>query len=66
MPVVQITNMVPVAKSVGANRIVPGVAITNPLCDPALPPEEQSAQRRRILEKALAALETKIAQQTVF
>lgn len=66
MPVVLITNMVPVAKSVGANRIVPGVAITNPLCDPALPQGWQLEQRRQILLKALAALETNIAEQTIF
>ena len=35
MPVVQLCNLVPIAKTVGANRIVPTISIPYPLGDPA-------------------------------
>jgi betaine reductase len=39
-----------------ANRIVPGVGITNPVGDPRLSHDEEKALRRDILLKALVAL----------
>lgn len=36
VPVVQIATIVPIMLTVGANRIVPGVAIPHPAADPAL------------------------------
>jgi glycine reductase len=51
---------------VGANRIVPSVAIPHPLGDPNKSPEEEHILRRQLLEKALQALTTDIAEQTVF
>jgi betaine reductase len=57
---------VPISKTVGANRIVPAVAIPHPLGDPALPVDEERALRRHLVERALEAIETEIAEQTVF
>jgi glycine reductase len=51
---------------VGANRIVPAIAIPHPLGNPELPYEKQKALRREILEKALKLLETPVTEQTVF
>jgi glycine reductase len=51
---------------VGANRIVPAVAIPHPLGNPRLPLEEEKELRRNLLKKALAALQTPIEEQTVF
>jgi len=51
---------------VGANRIVPAVAIPYPLGDPSLPPEEEKKLRKKILLKALQALQTEVHGQTVF
>jgi len=51
---------------VGANRIVPSVAIPHPLGDPEKSPEEEFALRRALVEKALAALTVEIKEQTVF
>ena len=66
MPVVHLTNMVPVAQSVGSNRIVKAVAIPHPMCDASLAEEAQYRQRYQIVIKALAALSTGIKEQTVF
>jgi glycine reductase len=66
MPVIHVCTVVPISLTVGANRIVPAVAIPHPLGNPALPAEEEKAVRRKIVEKALEALQTEVAGQTVF
>ena len=66
MPVVHMASIVPISQSVGANRIVPTVAIPHPLGNPALSREEEKKLRRRLVEKALKALETDVSGQTVF
>jgi len=66
MPVVHLTNMVPVAQSVGSNRIVKAIAIPHPMCDTSLPEEAQYKQRYQLVRKALEALSTDIKEQTVF
>ena len=66
MPTAHICSIVPISKTVGANRIVPSVAIPHPLGDPEKSPDEEKAIRRGLVEKALAALETEIAEQRVF
>jgi len=66
LPTVHVCSIVPISKTVGANRIVPSIAIPHPLGDPSKSPEEEKAIRRRLIEKALAALETDITEQTVF
>ena len=64
--VVHICTIVPISQTVGANRIVPSVAIPYPLGDPSKTPEEEKVIRRSILKKALDALKTPIKEQTVF
>lgn len=59
-------TIVPISMTVGANRIVPTVAIPHPLGNPELPPAEERALRRRLVEKALEALTTEVDGQTVF
>ena len=66
MPVVHIATVVPISKTVGANRIVPAVAIPHPLGDPKVDRAEEMLIRRNLVEKALVALETQIEDQTVF
>jgi len=66
IPVVHMCTVTPISMTVGANRIVPTVAIPHPLGDPALSPQEEKALRRRLVERALAALCTEVAEQTVF
>ena len=66
IPTAHICSIVPISQTVGANRIVPSVAIPHPLGDPDESPEEEKAIRRRLVETALTALETEISGQRVF
>lgn len=66
LPVVHACSIVPISMTVGANRIVPTIAIPHPFGDPGKSAEEEKALRRHLVEKALKALETHIEQQTVF
>lgn len=63
---VHICTVTPISLTVGANRIVPAVAIPHPLGDPAESPEEESRLRRTLVEKALHALSTEVGSQVVF
>ena len=66
IPVVHVCTVVPISLTVGANRIVPAVAIPYPLGDPNLDKAEEKKLRRKLVEKALAALQTPVSEQTVF
>ncbi len=66
LPVVHICTVVPISLTVGANRIVPAVAIPHPLGDPKLEPAEEKQLRRKLVERALKALSTEVEDQTVF
>lgn len=66
IPVVHICTVTPISMTVGANRIVPEVAIPHPLGNPALDKEEEKKLRRQIVEKALKALTTEVDGQTIF
>ncbi len=66
IPVVHMCTVVPISLTVGANRIVPTIAIPHPLGDPKMDPEEEKKLRRKLVEKALKALETEVSEQTVF
>ena len=66
LPTVHVCSIVPISKTVGANRIVPSVAIPHPLGDPQRSPDEERALRRRLVERALEALTAPITEQTVF
>lgn len=66
LPVVHICTVVPISLTVGANRIVPAIAIPHPLGDPSLDAAEEKKLRRKLVEKCLKALETEVDGQTVF
>ncbi len=66
IPIVQMCNLIPVATTVGANRMVPTISIPYPLGDPNDPPEEQYKLRYHRVGVALDALATPITEQTVF
>ncbi len=66
LPTSHVCSIVPISKTVGANRIVPSVAIPHPLGDPTRTPEEERAVREALLEKALGALEASVTAQTIF
>ena len=63
---VHICTIVPISKTVGANRIIPAVSIPHPLGDPTKSKEEEKSLRRVLVEKALHAMQTELEGQTVF
>jgi betaine reductase len=63
---VHICSIVPISKTVGANRIIPAVAIPHPLGDPQRSKDEEKTLRRRLVDKALLAMQTAIEGQKVF
>ena len=65
-PVVHMCTVVPISLTVGANRIVPTVASPYPLGNPALNAVDEKELRRKLVRKALQALETPVTEQTVF
>jgi len=66
IPVVHVCTVVPISLTVGANRIVPAVAIPHPLGNPNLEKAEEKKLRRKLVERALKALSTEVDKQTVF
>ena len=61
-----VCTVTPISLTVGANRIVPAIAIPHPLSNPALDKDEEKALRRKLVLKALKALETEVDGQKVF
>ncbi len=66
LPVVHMCTVTPISMTVGANRIVPTIAIPHPLGNPALDAAEEKKLRRGLVEKALKALTTEVEDQTIF
>ena len=66
IPVVHACTVTPISMTVGANRIVPAIAIPHPLGNPALTPEEEYNLRKKIVNRALEALTTEVKDQTIF
>ncbi len=66
IPVVHVCTVVPISLTVGANRIVPAIAIPHPLGNPNVSAEEEKKIRRHLVDKALKALTTEVEDQTVF
>ena len=59
-------NLVPVALTVGVNKIVLTISIPYPLGDPATPKKEQYELREHRVSVALEALTKDVDGQTVF
>jgi betaine reductase len=55
---VQITSALPVAKMVGANRLVLGNGIVHVVGDASLCADDEKKLRRQLVEKALDALQS--------
>ncbi len=66
IPAVHICAITNISETVGANRIVPAVAIPHPTGNPELSKEEEYILRKNLIKKALEALETDINGQTLF
>lgn len=66
LPIVMMCNLIDVAKTVGANRMVQTVSVPYPLGDPELSTEAEWQLRTARVEAALNALTTKVTEPTVF
>lgn len=66
IPAVHVCTIVPISQTVGANRILPGVAIPYPTGDPGLSKDEELSLRKEMMLKALEALKTQVKEQTIF
>ena len=66
IPVVHVCTVTPISLTVGANRIVPAIAIPHPLGNPELSPEDEYELRRQLIDKSLEALATEVTEQTIF
>jgi betaine reductase len=64
IPTVQICNIVSIAETIGANRIVPGIAIPHPCGDPRV--EQEKNVRRDLIERALETLCQDVLEPTIF
>lgn len=65
-PIAHMCTVTPISKTVGANRIVPTIAIPHPLGNPELSKEDEYKLRTNLVNKALKALQTPISEQTIF
>jgi glycine reductase len=56
IPCVLITTLIPTAKMIGANRVIQGIAITNPLGNPEVSQREEKDLRKKIVNLACKLL----------
>jgi glycine/betaine/sarcosine/D-proline reductase family selenoprotein B len=61
-----VTALPTIATMIGANRVVRGIAITNPFGDPERSLAGELALRRAIVERALTMLEAAVEPGTVW
>jgi betaine reductase len=66
IPIVHMATITTISESVGANRIVPTVAIPHPVGNPKLNKEDEHTLRRALVKKALDALATAVSGPTHF
>jgi betaine reductase len=63
IPAVLITTLLPTAKLVGANRVVQGIGVTNPMGNPRVSNKEEKAIRKEMLESAFELLTSEMPDQ---
>ena len=66
IPVVHMATVVPISRTIGANRIIPGVGIPYPLGDPTQGDADSKKIREKMVRSALKALQVPVTDQTVF
>ena len=66
IPIVQMCNLVPVAQSLGVNKIVPTISIPYPLGDPSTGKDVQWNLRYHRVNVALNALTKEIEEPKVY
>ncbi len=66
IPIVHMATIITISQSVGANRIVPTVAIPHPTGNPVLDEGQELGVRTKLTERAVNALATEIEEATMF
>jgi betaine reductase len=66
IPIVHMATITTISESVGANRIIPTVAIPHPVGNPSLKPEDEKTMRKAMVKRAVDALATDINEPTHF
>lgn len=66
IPIVHMATIITISQSVGANRIVPTVAIPHPTGNPSLDSAEEDKLRMNLVERAVAALASPVSGPTLF
>lgn len=66
IPVVHMSTIITISESVGANRIVPTIAIPHPVGNPKISPKDEDALRHDLVERAVKALGTEVEEQSFF
>ena len=61
-----VCTVTPISINVGANRVVPAMAIPYPTGNIELEKEDEKLVRRHMLDTAVEALATEITEQTIF
>ena len=66
IPIVHMSTITTISESVGANRIVPTVAIPYPVGNPNLKKQEEYDLRKDMVTRALDSLATEVTEITQF
>ncbi len=66
IPIVHMATITTISQSVGANRIVPTVAIPHPVGNPSFSADDELNLRLEMVKRALNALATEVSQPTQF
>ena len=66
LPIVHMSTITTISHSVGANRIVPTIAIPYPVGNPSLEPDKEFTLRQTLVRKAVNALGTEVSGVTIF
>ena len=66
IPIVHMATITTISESVGANRIVPTVAIPYPVGNPELAEDRERVVRDELVERAIKALGTEVTEPTIF
>ena len=66
IPIVHMSTITTISESVGANRIVPTIAIPHPVGDPSLSEQEEHDLRKDLVDRALDSLSKDVESPTRF
>ncbi len=66
IPIVHMSTITTISESVGANRIVPTIAIPYPVGNPNLKKQEEYDLRKDMVTRALDSLAVKVTETTQF